>query len=145
MFNKRPDAATDFSPGNTTPQQTARQRVPSGGGSSVIGPDLVITGNLQSNGDVEIDGEIQGDVQATRITVGDKARITGTLMAEDVVVRGTVMGAIKGARVILQAASRVEGDVYHKSLSIEEGAYFEGKSRRSENLANGEDAAPKLN
>ncbi|GAF80157.1 unnamed protein product, partial [marine sediment metagenome] len=49
-----------------------------------------------------------------------------------VVVRGRVEGSIRGLRVTLQAQSHVDGDIYHQSLAIEQGAYFEGKSRRSD-------------
>jgi cytoskeletal protein CcmA (bactofilin family) len=99
---------------------------------SVIGADLLITGNLISRGEVQIDGEIQGDVHATNLVVGDTARITGGIVADEVVVRGHVMGSVRGKRVLLQNSSHVEGDVYHQTLAIEQGAFFEGKSRRSE-------------
>ena len=44
-----------------------------------------------------------------------------------------VVGSIRGVRVTLQAQSHVEGDITHQSLAIEQGAYFEGKSRRTDN------------
>ena len=103
------------------------------GGASVIGVDLVIVGNLQSNGEVTVDGQVQGDLQAQRIVIGPQARITGGIVADEVVVQGMVMGSIRGNRVSLQASSKVEGDIVHQSLAIEQGAYFEGKSRRAEN------------
>jgi cytoskeletal protein CcmA (bactofilin family) len=81
---------------------------------------------------VQIEGEIQGDVHAQRIVIGERARIIGALIAEEVVVRGSVQGSIRGNAVTFQSSSRIEGDVFHKSLAIEQGAYFEGKSRRSE-------------
>jgi cytoskeletal protein CcmA (bactofilin family) len=102
-------------------------------GSSVIGADLVIVGNLQSNGEVTVDGQVQGDLQAQRIIIGQHARITGGIIADEVIVQGMVMGSIRGNRVTLQASSKVEGDIMHQSLAIEQGAYFEGKSRRSDN------------
>jgi cytoskeletal protein CcmA (bactofilin family) len=49
-----------------------------------------------------------------------------------VVVRGQIVGSIRGLRITLQAQSHVEGDIFHQSLAIEQGAYFEGKSRRSD-------------
>ncbi len=61
-----------------------------------------------------------------------KARpITGGISADEVVVRGHVIGSVHGRRVMLQTTSQVEGDIYHQSLSIEQGAMFEGKSRRT--------------
>ncbi|MEM7192620.1 MAG: polymer-forming cytoskeletal protein, partial [Pseudomonadota bacterium] len=76
---------------------------------------------------------IQGDITCGSLLLGDKAQITGSVIAEDVVVRGKVMGSIRGLRVTLQSQSHVEGDIHHQSLAIEQGAYFEGKSRRSDN------------
>jgi cytoskeletal protein CcmA (bactofilin family) len=99
---------------------------------SIIGEDLTITGNVISKGDIQVDGEIQGDVQCGSLLLGDKSQIIGGAAAEDVLVRGRVVGSIKGLRVTLQAQSHVEGDIYHASLAIEQGAYFEGKSRRCE-------------
>jgi cytoskeletal protein CcmA (bactofilin family) len=99
---------------------------------SVIGPDLTIMGNLVSRGEVQVDGEIQGDIHGTNIVIGERARITGSVIADEVVVRGHVMGSVRGKRVMLQSSSHVEGDIYHASIAIEQGAYFEGKSRRSD-------------
>lgn len=98
---------------------------------SVIGTDLTISGNLVTKGEVQIDGEVQGDIQGTYVVIGEKARITGSVVAEEVVVRGHVMGSVRGRRVMLQASSHVEGDIFHHALAIEQGAFFEGKSRRS--------------
>ena len=110
----------------------SRSAARSSGAPSVIGTDLSITGNLESKGEIQIEGEVQGDIHAARIIVGERARITGSLLADDIVIRGNVAGSIRGNNVTLQANSRVEGDVFHKSLAIEQGAFFEGKSRRSE-------------
>jgi cytoskeletal protein CcmA (bactofilin family) len=99
---------------------------------SVIGPDLTINGNLVSRGEVQIDGEVQGDIQGTYVVIGEKARITGGIVAEEIVVRGHVMGSVRGKRVMLQSSSHVEGDIFHQALAIEQGAFFEGKSRRSD-------------
>lgn len=98
---------------------------------SIIGPDLVITGNLVSKGEVQVDGTVQGDIHGSHVIVGPNATISGGIVAEEVVVRGHVNGSVRGKRVMLQASSQVEGDIYHNALSIEQGAMFEGKSRRT--------------
>jgi len=105
--------------------------------SSVIGADLVIHGSLTSKGEVQIEGEVQGDINATHVVVGERARITGSILAEEVVVRGHVLGSVRGRRVMLQSSCHVEGDVFHQSLAIEQGAYFEGKSRRVDDPLSG--------
>lgn len=99
---------------------------------SVIGEDLTVEGNIISKGEVQLEGEIKGDVHCTSLVIGDKALVEGGVVAEDVIVRGRVVGSIRGHRVTLQSSSHVEGDIFHQSLAIEQGAYFEGKSRRSE-------------
>jgi cytoskeletal protein CcmA (bactofilin family) len=100
--------------------------------ASVVGVGLTITGNLQSKGEVQVEGEVQGDIHAKRVVISEQGRVTGALIAEEVVVRGNVQGSVRGNAVTFQSSSRVEADVFHKSLVIEEGAFFEGKSRRSD-------------
>lgn len=114
------------------PAPAPRSSSAASAGASVVGADLSITGNLESRGEIQIEGEVQGDIHAARIVVGEHARITGNLLAEEIVVRGNVAGSIRGNNITLQSESRVEGDVFHRSLAIEQGAFFEGKSRRSD-------------
>ena len=101
--------------------------------TSVLGPDLTITGNIIAKSEAQIDGEIHGDVHGTYVIVGAKGRITGGIIAEEIVVFGQVMGSIRGTHVMLQASSHVEADISYDSLVIEQGAAFEGRSQRSQN------------
>jgi len=122
---RTPSPAT-FAP--RSPRLSTTKMVP-----SIIGEDLTITGNVTSKGEIQVDGEIQGDIHCSSLLIGEKSQVTGEVVAEDIVVRGRVVGSIKGLRITLQGPSRVEGDIFHQSLAIEQGAYFEGKSRRSDN------------
>jgi cytoskeletal protein CcmA (bactofilin family) len=47
-----------------------------------------------------------------------------------VIVRGRIAGVIRGVTVALQSSSKVEGDIHHLSLAIEQGAEFDGRCRR---------------
>jgi len=144
MFTKKPEKepsafdlarqAPPLPPSGPMPQPMPSMARPTGNKTSMsqIGSDLTVVGNLLSKGEVHIDGEIQGDVHAGNVVVGESARITGGLVADEVIVRGTVMGSIRGKRVVLQSSSKVEGDIFHSQLAIEQGAFFEGKSRRSD-------------
>jgi len=98
---------------------------------SIIGSDLTIVGNLICKGEVQVDGIVEGDIQGSNVVIGEGATVTGNIAGDEVIVRGHVIGTVYGRRVMLQTTSVVEGDVYHQSLSIEQGAMFEGKSRRS--------------
>jgi cytoskeletal protein CcmA (bactofilin family) len=113
---------------------------------SIIGEDLSIKGNIACKGEIQVDGEIEGDIRCGSLLLGDKAKVTGSVAAEDVVVRGHLIGSITGLRITLQAQCHVEGDIFHQTLAIEQGAYFEGKSRRSDNpLAEAKVSAPTPN
>ena len=101
-------------------------------GTSTIGEGLVIDGNVTSNSPLHIDGRVPGDVQCASLVLGENSEIEGNVVAEDVVIRGRLIGSVRGVRVILQSSCHVEGDLLHASLAMEQGAYFEGKSRRSE-------------
>jgi cytoskeletal protein CcmA (bactofilin family) len=107
---------------------------PSTGEKSVIGNDLKITGQglkIIGRGVLQVDGEIEGDVQGAEVIVGERGKVTGMIAGQNVIVRGKVSGVVCGRTVALQAASHVEGDVHHMSLAIEQGAMFEGRSRRA--------------
>ena len=121
-FTKRPATYAAKSP-----SPAASKMVP-----SIIGEGLTITGNVTSKGEIQADGEIKGDIHCGSLLLGDKSQVMGSVIAEDVVVRGHFTGSIRGLRVTLQAQSHVEGDIFHQSLAVEQGAYFEGKSRRSD-------------
>ena len=107
---------------------------PSSGEKSVIGNDLKIIGQglrIISRGMLQVDGEIEGDVQAAEVVVGEKGQVSGMVAGRQVVVRGKVSGVICAQAVALQASSQVDGDVHHMSFAIEQGAHFEGRSRRA--------------
>lgn len=100
---------------------------------SVIGRDLTIMGGqlvIVTKGVLQVDGVIQGDLRGQEIIVGEHGRVSGTIAAEKVQVRGEVSGAIKGLAVTLHPTARVEGDIHHQSLAIAEGAAFDGRVRR---------------
>jgi len=99
--------------------------------ASTIGEDLVITGNVDSKGEIHLQGSVSGDVSCVALVLGENAKLEGNVRADDVVVKGQLIGSIRAMRVTLHATSHVEGDLYHQSLAMEQGAYFEGKSRRS--------------
>jgi cytoskeletal protein CcmA (bactofilin family) len=115
------------------PQQRQRPAA-EGGPKSVIGNDLKIIGQglkIISLGTLQVDGEIEGDVGGAEVIIGERGRVTGTVAAERVIVRGTISGVIRGVTVTLQSSSHVEGDINHMSLAIEQGAEFDGRCRRS--------------
>lgn len=142
-----PEPATGF---NTAKPPVAQPRpTPTQSGSyndiSVIGTDLAIIGSglkIVTQGTLQIDGEVQGDVLGSKIIISQNGRVTGLVNAEAVLVEGKVFGTIKAVDVTLKSTAMVEGDIFHRLFTLEQGASFEGRSRRPENQ---DELIPNLN
>jgi cytoskeletal protein CcmA (bactofilin family) len=100
--------------------------------ASVLSSDLLITGNLKTTGDILVEGQVDGDIRAHLLTVGEGATVKGEVIADDVVVNGRVIGRVRGLKVRLTSTARVEGDIIHKTIAIESGAHFEGSVQRQD-------------
>ena len=100
--------------------------------------DITISGQqlvLKTKGSLLIAGHIEGDVHGESVTVGDTGSVYGTITARMIIVQGEVKGALKGSSVNLNATSRVDGDIVKQTLSIDEGAQFDGSVRRAKDPA----------
>ncbi|RYG92032.1 polymer-forming cytoskeletal protein [Loktanella sp. IMCC34160] len=100
---------------------------------SILSSDLTIKGNLKTTGDIQIEGQVEGDIRAHLLTVGETATVKGEVIADDVVVNGRIVGRVRGLKVRLTSTARVEGDIIHKTIAIESGAHFEGSVQRQDN------------
>ncbi len=98
-----------------------------GGVASIISPNLEFVGNLKSNGAIQIDGTIEGDIDVPLLTVGEQGKIDGSTVAETVRIFGTVNGQVQAKTVHLDKSAKVTADIAHETLTIEASAYFEGK------------------
>ena len=87
---------------------------------------------MKSNGDIQIDGTIEGDINSRLLTVGEQAVVEGCIVADTVRISGTVKGQIKARMVHLDKTARVHGDLTHETLTMEAGALLEGQVRRME-------------
>lgn len=103
----------------------------SSAGRSVIGPDVVITGDIGSEGTVEILGRIDGKIAARTVVVGAEGRIAGSISAETVDLRGQLEGQISCAALTLRSVAQVRADVNYHNVSIESGAQIDGKFIRA--------------
>ena len=93
---------------------------------SLIDLSVKMTGDLWSDGDVQVDGQLCGNIYCAQLIVGKDAVVTGAIIAQEAVIRGRMIGIIRAMRVLLQDTARVESEIFYRSLSIEEGARFEG-------------------
>jgi cytoskeletal protein CcmA (bactofilin family) len=114
-------AALNANSNNTAPKK---------GTPSILSADMHILGNLVSEGAIDIDGSIEGNVKGNQITVRAQGKITGDITAEVVHVYGQVRGLIRAHAVHLYASSHVEGVIMYHSLTVEDGAFVDGKFKR---------------
>jgi cytoskeletal protein CcmA (bactofilin family) len=101
---------------------------------SILSSDLKIEGDIVSQGELHISGSIKGDVVARKLTLGEGGSITGAVEADMAVIAGNLAGRLTATSVVLARSARVIADVTHVSLSIEQGAVFEGFSRRVDTI-----------
>ncbi|MEI9900100.1 MAG: polymer-forming cytoskeletal protein [Hyphomicrobium sp.] len=112
--------------------------------ASVIGKDMSIEGQtitVRCRGTLRVNGIITADLHCNELIVGEEAIINGSVAADTVRVFGQVHGAILGANVTLHPSAQVDGDIHAQSLTIEQGASFDGRSRK---VANAAEVAPQL-
>ena len=128
MFSKG-SKDKDVTPAPVVPQEKPRVKQ-SNTMPSIVSAGLQVTGNMISDGDVQIEGAIEGDVKSRMLTVGEAGAVKGAIEAEQVFVSGEVIGKIKAANVSLARTARVSGDIIHEVLSVEAGAHIEGTIKR---------------
>jgi len=126
MFNKGNDSNRKGAAPASNPigasKHMARNSTP-----SILSADLAITGSLKTQGEIQLDGSVEGDIRAKAVTIGEKAVVKGEIHAEQITVRGKVAGKLRARQIQLAATAHVEGDIVHSTLSMENGAYFEGQ------------------
>ncbi|MEM8771650.1 MAG: polymer-forming cytoskeletal protein [Pseudomonadota bacterium] len=125
-------ARAEISAAAPAQQPSKRASVKPSGVPSIISADVVMRGNINSSGEIQFDGSLEGDVKAGSLIIGEKASVKGEVICETVIVRGRVEGAIRAKSVALAASAHIQGDILHSSLSVETGAHFEGNCRHSD-------------
>ncbi|MEN5114293.1 polymer-forming cytoskeletal protein [Brevundimonas diminuta] len=94
---------------------------------STLSAGVKYEGNISGAGELQVDGSLKGDIRVVRVVIGEGGAVEGTVHADILEVRGRVSGAIVAKQVKLFATSRVEGDITQEQLSIEQGAWFQGR------------------
>lgn len=99
------------------------------GSSSVIRDDMALEGDVVCKSDMQVDGEIRGNVSCVNLFVSRGGQVTGDVNCDSVEVEGRINGIITATRVDLLAGCTVEGEIVSESLSIDHGATFSGSAR----------------
>lgn len=138
MFSKaaKPEKTSDASLSAATGERKAPKP------ASLISQDITLEGGIVGEGELHVDGVIRGDVRVGRLTLGDTGHIEGSIQAETVDIRGRVIGTVVAKQVRLYGTAYVDGDITHEQLSVETGAFFQGRSLKFQRPAPVALAAP---
>jgi len=109
-----------FSKG-TTPK-SARDSVP-----SIISQATHIVGDVTTDGEVQVDGKVEGNIRCGSLIVADTGEVAGKVTAESVTIHGSLTGTVQAKSVTLSSTARMVGDVTHETLTVEPGAHVQGQ------------------
>ena len=121
MFNKD---------GNGTGE--LRASGPSGEGAlSIIAAGMKITGDIDTDGVVKIEGRVEGAIRAGRqVLIGRQGEVHGDITTREAVIGGRVQGSIAASeRLEVQETAVVTGDISTKSIAVVEGGTINGHVR----------------
>ena len=107
----------------SNPYETAKQKQ-----ASVLGPTLKFKGELSADEDLLIQGQIEGTIKhKSSLTIGEEGRVRASVSAEVITVEGNVEGDLNGATsVAVRESAEVQGNIVSPSVSLFEGATFNG-------------------
>ncbi len=94
---------------------------------TVIQDDLTIIGDLQTDGQIEVDGRVIGNVNGRSVIVGVNGQVEGSILAETITIFGIAVGPVQANKVRLGNTAQVVGNIFHNELTVEPGAHHEGR------------------
>lgn len=102
---------------------------------SIISRNMHMLGNIvHDDGIVDFDGTLDGNIRCKILTVRPNGVIQGEVTVETLHAYGKIIGTIKAKNVYLYNGCHIEGIVMHEQLSIEDGAFIDGKCKRTDKL-----------
>ncbi len=97
---------------------------------SIVSAGFQVNGNMVSDGVIQIEGTIEGDVKSRTLIIGAEGLVKGSIVADEVAIDGMVEGKIRAKTVILHENSQVVGDITYDLLTVLAGARIEGSLKR---------------
>ena len=119
---------TGPSASSVEPSATIRSAAKSAGTTSVIGPTLVVRGEVTAEEDLLVRGRVEGTIDHNqKLTVHQEGTVEAVVRAKEIHVEGTVEGDLFGTeRVTVRETGRVVGNVVAPRVGVMEGAHFKG-------------------
>ena len=109
---------------------TASQMMGRKGPPSIIGADVHVVGNIESAGELHIDGRVDGNIHCERLTVGELGQVNGKISVIAIRLLGSVVGPVLARSISVMKTARINGDVSHEKIEVEAGALIDGHYKR---------------
>jgi cytoskeletal protein CcmA (bactofilin family) len=112
---------------------------PTPGGASIIAAGTTLKGDITSNGDIRIDGTLQGNIHCTaKVVIGANGVVEGDISGQQADIMGKVSGTIKVKELLqLKGGSQINGNIHSSKLQIEPSANFNGQCHMNAPQTNG--------
>jgi len=96
--------------------------------SSILGPEIEVNGDLTIKGDILIYGTVLGNVECRgKVHTAKGSLIKGNVSSKSAYINGKIEGdLIAQDKVVLAKCSQLKGNLVSSTLTIEEGAKFDG-------------------
>ncbi len=106
---------------------------------NVLGATVRVRGRLLGDGDLRVDGEIEGDVRVRgALEIGESGNVRGSVAAQSVTLSGTLAGDVEAdGPIVIRAGARVTGDMNGTEVALEEGASYTGRIQAEFELPDG--------
>ena len=127
VIKKEATPVSSMSPAKYEPEN--RGGPATSGGSATIGKAVKIVGQIYSNEDLYVDGEVEGTVEAMehKLTIGPNGTVKATVKAREVAVLGSIGGNVEATdKIEIRKDAKLVGDIKTARIIIEDGAYFKG-------------------
>ena len=100
----------------------------SNGSNNIIGEGSTLTGNLNSSGNIRLEGKVKGDItSSSKVACGETSIVDGNVTADNAEIAGKVTGKVTvNDLLILKSSAKIQGDISTNNLVIESGASFNG-------------------
>ena len=100
----------------------------SNGSNNIIGEGSILTGNLNSSGNIRLEGKVKGDItSSSKVACGETSIVDGNVTADNAEIAGKVTGKVNvNDLLILKSSAKIQGDISTNNLVIESGATFNG-------------------
>ncbi len=97
--------------------------------ASILGPTLKFKGELTANEDLVIQGQVEGSIKhSSNLTIGEAGKLKANIEADHVSIEGEVNGDVAGGTsVVIKESANVDGNIYSPTVTLREGATFNGK------------------